>query len=208
MAKRKKAPEFKTIYSWASEYIDERRKGLLRRVQVYHPLTEDRRAAGNVDFTADINHRTYKGEVPTLGRDADDPNKQRGPHRLDDSQFIRVSNAPNRKATGPFEIGTPSGIEPLINPPGTQDLQQGYATTNPTVVDDSFTNSGTPGEFYVLGPVTTENMTGERYPYRFNNPEAYSKDTRMSWKISPDFENPTEPATRYPKSGAFKIKKS
>ena len=207
MAKRKKAPEFHTKWSWADEYIDERRTGQFRRVQVYHPMVEDRRQAGNIPFEDPTLHRTWRGKVPTIARPAEDK-QLRGAFRLDESQFIRVSQAGNQKNIGRFEIGTSSGIEPLEDPPFTPGPQQGYPTDNPLEVNYKFENDATEAEFVIFGPLDTENMRGERYPYRFNNPEAYSKDTRMSNKISEGFDNPTEPSARYPKKGSFRLRGS
>lgn len=71
MAKRPATPQETTNESWAYEFYDERRTGQLRPVKVYFPMVDDRKAAGNIDYTSEVERRTWRGQVPTVGRDLD-----------------------------------------------------------------------------------------------------------------------------------------
>jgi len=177
------------------------RFGKLSRVKVYFPLSPDRKAAGNIDFASPLNRRTWRGEVPTIGVDMGDPAIVRPPRRLDSKEFLFINNAVPVKHVGPFEIATPSGIEPLINPPGTVDSQQGTTLNDPTVIrEDEFYGEGG-GEFFIGSNINTEYMHEKRYPYK-----ASSSTGRLQWELAKDFENPTYPGLRYPKTGARKKK--
>ena len=207
MAKRKAAPEERTTSSWAYEYIDERRFGKLRRVQVSYPMSEDRRAAGNIPYTDEGVHRTWRGKVPKVSRDLGDPDVIKGPKSLDDAEFQFVNDAPSQKNIESDQIGTPSGIEELIDPPGTPGSQQGYPTTNPVEINYRTEENNVPsGDFFIAGPIDTENRKGDRYPYKYFTENPASKDIRMGWGVKPEFDNPTEPAVRYPKKGAYRRK--
>lgn len=205
--RREAAPEFRTIYSSADEYLDDRRKGQLWRVQVKFPLIEDRRAAGNIDYTNELNRRSWREKVPEVGR----PNDQKsikGAYELDDSQFIYVNDAPNGLNIPRFNIATSSGHEPLVDPPLTVGEQQGYPTDNPVEINADFENNVTSGEFFIGMNIETENMRGYKYPYRFYNSNPAYKDIRFDWQIKPEFDNPMEPNVRYPRRGARRNKKS
>jgi hypothetical protein len=201
MAKVKPAPEERTDFSWAENYIDDRIYGRLKRIQVNFPLINDRKAAGNIDYSSDEEKRTWRGKVPEVGR-KNTEKSIKGSYSLDESQFKYVNSAPNINNIPEGYIATVSGVEPLVDEPFTAGPQQGYPTDNPVEINEKFQNNVTSGEFFIGMNIETEYP---RYPYRYTTSGV--TDNRMEWRISPDFDNPTEPEVRYPRQGAFKIKK-
>ena len=207
MAKRKAAPEYRTIFCGADEYLEERRTGKFRRIEVKFPLDINRRAAGNIDYDSELNRRAWRGKNPTVGR-PNDEKSIKGAYDLSDSEFIFVNDAPSTNNLPEGYIATPSGIEPLEDLPFTEGEQQGYATDNPVEINADFENNVTSGEFFIGTNIETENRRGARYPYRYYQPNPVYKDIRFNWTINPEFQNPTEPEVRYPKRGAKRNKKS
>jgi len=206
MAKRKAAPETTTDFSWANEYLEERRTGKLRRIQVKFPLSTDRKEGGNIPYADQALHREWRGKAPLVGR-PNDEKSIKGAYSLDDAEFIHINDAPNINNVPDGYIATPSGIEPLADLPFTEGEQQGYATNPPVEINSEFANDSGSGIYYIGMNINTENMRGERYPYRYYTQNPAADDIRMSWRLSNGFDNPTAPALRYPKKGAVRLKK-
>lgn len=207
MAKRPKQPQTTTDRSWANRYIDDVKKGRAKRVQVRYPLSSDRRSAGNIPFEAEYLHRTYGGQVPTVGRDLDKKDPQKGALRLDEQQFQWTSSNPNRKKIGRNEIGTPTGVEELVDPPFTPGPQQGYPSDNPIEVNNNYEPTHGSAEFVVLGSLAQSEVLKQKYRYKYPiDPNKQVKNNRLNWGITADYQTPTSPQTRFPRKGAYRRK--
>ena len=190
-----------TDFSWADQWIEDRRIPKYIRIQVKYPLTTDRKS-GNVDFASQELHRTWRGKAPNV--EFDPSNLSIQPTRdMYNQKYIYINPVPNVGHVPQGYRVTTSGMEPL---PEDFVPFEGDPTDNPTQVDCDFDNSTTSGagEFYYVKNVCTLNMAGDRYPYK----HSYDPNVgRLSWNIVPEFDNPTEPEVRYPKQGAKRAKK-
>lgn len=207
MAKRRASSKTTTDFSFADSYLEDRKYGRWERVEVKFPLIPDRRPdLVNIQFSDEEFHRTWRGEVPTVGISLGEEDIISGPISLDSGEYqFRYVN-PNQKNTPSDYIATLSGVEPLINPPGTVDDQQGGPTNNPLVINKEFSNDSNSAEFIVAKNIVTDNMRGERYPYRVYDESVGSREYRLSWATSPSYDTPTYPRVRYPNKGAYRIR--
>lgn len=191
MSKRYPRPvnkEESTDFSFADEYLEERKYGKWRRIQVGFPYSDDR-AAGNIDYRSPDWHRSYRGTAPNPG--ADRNNLQiKDPEPLDSARYKYINPARNGSNVPEGYYGTSSGIFPIDFEPFTV----GDPTDNPIMVDQEYQNSTPSGEFFVGKNVQYSNPQGETeyYPVQSGNPG------RFNWEILPEYQAPTEPSVRYP----------
>lgn len=209
MAKRPVKPETTTNRSWAERYIDKVRQGRFERVNVKYPRISDRRAAGNIPYTDKTLHRTWGGEVPQVGRPNNAKEETKGAFRLDEQKFQWSNKNPNKKKLGRLEIGTSNGIESLVEDPFTPGFQQGFPTDNPVKVTDNYTPDHNEVEFIIGGSISQSENLKTKYQYKYPvDPNKTTLDNRIYWEISPDYQTPTAPQTRFPKKGAMRRKNS
>ena len=203
MANRPKAGEYRTKYSWANTYIAKRKKGEFSKIRTSYPFDYNRRAA-NIDYEADSNHRMYGGKAPLI---ANDPYEKRlsGAKTLNDQEFQYVAEGSNKRNIPVNFIGTYSGIEELINPPGTVDAQQGDSTNKPFKVTGSggvFTEEAL---FVTASYPTKTKEANEAYESSFVN-DGSRIDTRLNWRTKSSYTTPTYPNVRFP-DGAAKLRR-
>lgn len=194
MAKRPAAPAYTTNKSAASWFPNQNKKPELVRRRLRFPMGYDRVAESNIPFTDELLHREWAGKNPTVSENVWDE-MIRAPQSLGDSVNLWRNPAVAYQIPDGY-IATSSGIEPLINPPGTQDSQQGYQLDFPGQIDDEWEND-TPSGF-------------ERYEHRFPKPDKQfvqseytpinpGAEFRIIWQeIS--YHPPVEPQVRFPNS--------
>lgn len=205
MAKRPVKPQTTTDFSFSSSYIDLIKNGQVERVRVKFPFTTDRSLQGNIPYTDKTLHRYYGGEVPEIGRPNNEKDPKKGAFKLSDQEFRFKSTNPNIKKIGRLEIGTASGIEPLVDEAFTQGLQQGYPTDNPIEVNSKYEPNHSEAEFVVMGALKPSNYLAEKHRYKYPiDPNKSTSDNRLNWQTSPDYMTPTFPNTRYPSGGSLR----
>jgi len=198
VARTPKSLDYKTEstdFSFADDFIEDRRYYRWRRLQVKFPFIEDRSACGNIDFASEEQNRSFRGKVPHIPTDFSNLKTTR-PETLADSKYKFRSDAPNASNVPEGYYGTSSGIFPIDFVP----FSIGEPTNRPVTINYDYTpTTATSGEFfYVMQDNARDQIETKYYPM-----DSGSLGTMMEWKIDPKFDNPTEPNVRYPK-GAFK----
>jgi len=182
-----------TDFSFADSYIEERRTGKWRRIEVSFPLSDDR-GASNIDYASEEMRRTYRGVIPNPGPDYNNL-EVREPLNLASSKYRFLSPAVNGSNVPEGFYGTSSGIEPIVEPPFSEFY--GLPTDNPVIVDKDFENTLTSGaEFIVAKNTAYSNPLGEN-DYIPNDPDSIAAG-RLNWEINPNYQAPTSPNVRFP----------
>lgn len=200
MARRLNFKTEKTDFSFAENYIEDRRVPRYVPVRAKFPLGDDRRA-GNVDYTSELAHREF-GRYK-LSESVDYENLQVQPpkdYSLPRHQF--VNTAPHSSNVPEGYYGTESGIYPIDFVPFTQ----GLPTDNPvtiTELEDVATATG--AEFLILDNTRASN-TSENFVETPYYPLGDPKTGRFEWTISPEYQAPVSPEVRFP-NGARKNRK-
>lgn len=183
----------------SSPYLDLIRKNEYKKLVSYYPYSNDP-TVGNINYTAEVNHRQFRGEVPHIPRPLTDKSI-RGSLRLDEAQFIKIFQANNQKNIGRFQIGTPTGIEDLTQPPLTIGSQLGTPITNPYTVTGKTTNTVNGRDYFqAYQPDKVEEPT----EYTFVTPEPLRRDNRLYWMITPSYQTPTWPKIHSSGRGAIR----
>lgn len=190
----------KTDFSFANEYLEERKYGKWRRIKVTYHQSYDRRAA-NINYESQTTHRTFRGSAPILPTSRDELTTQK-PKNLNNPEYQFVSDAKDGTNIPEGYYGTVSGIEPIVVKPFTIPYY-GYTTDNPTQVDCNYQNNTPQVEFMYGKNIETEYGYYPRYPFKNSYDESVGK---FEWWTSEEFDNPTEPELRYPKRGSKRRK--
>lgn len=199
MVKRRTGGEkpYKTDFSFADRYIDDRRVPIYVPIRAKFPLIEDRRAANinwNDQEPGSPLHRSYRGNIPGPGVDHHDLGIG-DPGDFSDGEYQFTSNAPNASNIPYGYKGTTSGIVPIEE----SDIY-GPSSDNPLTVNSEFENDAQSAEFIVGMNIETSNMRGERYPYTGSYAQGVG---RFEWELN-GYISPTEPEARFPKGARRK----
>jgi hypothetical protein len=172
------------------------------RMRTKFPMNYNRKAEANIPFDDPTLHRTWKGEAPTLGQDPTD-RTTRLPRPMNTAEYLWTNDATSVSKVPAGFIATSSGIEPLVDPPGTVGAQQGYPLHNPVEITEEFDNDNSPGEAeYWNTRFPTSELIGNRTQYTPVNPDA---QYNIVWQ-SDGYIPPVYPEVRYPKQG-YKLRK-
>jgi hypothetical protein len=193
MAKRFPRPVNKqesTDFSFADEYLQERKTGQWRRIQVGFPYSDDR-AAGNIDYSSEEWRRSYRGQAPNPGQDINNLQVKQ-PESLDSAKYRYINSAKNGSNVPPGFYGTSSGIFPIDFVP----FSVGDPTDNPVMVDSTFENNVTSGEAFIAKNVEYSNPLGENSYIPVDSGSLGAG--RFNWEINPDYQAPVDPQVRFP----------
>lgn len=202
MAKRFSRPvnkEESTDFSFANSYIEERKYGKWRRIEVNFPFSDDR-AAGNIDYESQDWHRSYRGHAPKLGQHYNNL-QVKEMESLDAAKYRFINNAKNGSNVPEGYYATNSGISLIVEEPFSSFY--GEPTDNPIEVNQEYENNTVSGEFFVGKNIRYSNPNGETEYYTVN-PGAEDVG-RFEWSIKPDYQAPVEPEVRFP-NGAIRKK--
>lgn len=195
MSKRYPRPVNKqegTDFSFADEYLQERKTGQWRRIKVGFPYSDDR-AAGNIDYKSQDWHRSYRGVAPNPGQDINNLQVKQ-PESLDSARYRYINSAKNGSNVPEGYYGTSSGISPIVEEPFSSFY--GPPTDNPVTVDQDFDNTTISGELFIAKNTEYSNPQGETEYYPVNSGSLDAG--RFNWTIKPEYQAPTEPEVRFP----------
>lgn len=184
---------YTTSDSGAFEWIEDRKVPKYERIKAKFPYVEDRKAA-NINYSDPNLNREYRGKAPQPGPDYNNLTVK-PPRDFSSQEYMFISDATNGGNVPEGYYGTSSGIFPIDFTPFTIGLPSDTPVIIGPELDVSNVSSGT-AEFFVARYALIDNMQGilKYYP---SGPDT----GRFEWEILPEFDNPTEPDTRYP-SGA------
>lgn len=195
----KKDLDYKTEssdFSFADRYLQDRRFPKWIRIKAKFPLVEGDRRVANIDYASDELRRSYRGQVPKIPIDFNNLTTARV-ETLGDSKYKFVSNAPNASNVPKGFYGTSSGIYPIDFEP----FSIGLPTNIPIEINEDYKPESTvSGEFFF---VLLDNYREIKQTVYYTV-DSGSRGTMMEWEFDPLFQNPTEPAVRYPKNGAHR----
>ena len=201
---RGKASTYSTDKSAADWYPNRVNKPEYARTRAKFPMGYNRQVESNIPFSDPTLHRVWGGKAPTvpLGRDELSINLAKP---MDTQEYIWKNKASDSLKLEAGYIATPSGIEPLLDPPFTEGPQQGYVLDTAGEITDEFQNDNSPGtaEFWYTKFPSPQYQFDQRYSYiPYNSNALY----RIRWQ-SVGYMSPTEPNIRYPKGG-FRLRKT